>query len=84
MRRLAVPLAMGLLLWACSSPEATRVRGGDRGADVGNVSDVLEMHAGSQPYWETPRLVEAGAPMPAASPSPASAGPGSRDAAQRR
>jgi hypothetical protein len=44
---------------ACTSPEATRTRGGGPGADVGNRSEHVEMHAGSQPYWETPQLIPA-------------------------
>jgi hypothetical protein len=43
----------------CTSPEATRTRGGGPGADVGNRSEHVEMHAGSQPYWKTPQLIPA-------------------------
>jgi hypothetical protein len=72
--RVAVALAVSLLLFAaCSSPEATRARGGGNGADVGNVADVVQMHAGSQPYWNTPRLVEPVGPMPLALPRQAPA-----------
>lgn len=42
---------------ACSSPEATRMRGGGPGADVGNRGEVVQMHGGSQPYWRTPHLI---------------------------
>jgi hypothetical protein len=38
---------------ACTSPEATRMRAGGPGADVGNRGDV-ELHAGSRPYYRTP------------------------------
>ena len=70
----AVALAVSLLLFAgCSSPEATRTRGGGNGADVGNVGDVVQMHAGSRPYWNTPRLVEPVGPMPLALPRQAPA-----------
>ena len=41
---------------ACASPEATRVRGQGRGADVRNVGAVVAMHEGSDPYWRTPRV----------------------------
>ena len=41
---------------ACASPEATRVRGQGRGADVGNVTGSVAMHEGSDPYWRTPRV----------------------------
>jgi len=43
-------------LAACVSPEATRT-GGGRGADVGNRTKVVEMHEGSQPFWETPQII---------------------------
>ncbi|HWP35791.1 MAG TPA: hypothetical protein VNM66_09355 [Thermodesulfobacteriota bacterium] len=46
-------IASGLLA-ACSSPEASRVRGGGPGADVGNRDAQVEMHAGSKPYYNTP------------------------------
>ena len=45
-------LAMGLM--ACTSPEAKRSRGGGPGADIGNCSSVVDMHEGSQPYYQTP------------------------------
>jgi hypothetical protein len=41
----------------CDSPEATRVRGGGPGADVGNRSGTVEMHGGSQPFWKTPERI---------------------------
>ena len=55
-------LAIGLLgtlfaLLGCVSPEATRARGGGPGGDRGNRGEVVEMHAGSVPYYETPRLL---------------------------
>jgi hypothetical protein len=43
-------------LGGCTSPEATRTRGG-RGADVGNRPQIVEMHEGSQPFWETPERI---------------------------
>jgi hypothetical protein len=45
-----------LLLAACTSPEATRVRAGGPGADVGNRSAVVRLHEGADPFWKTPRI----------------------------
>jgi|GEM_PF-3396393 len=56
-RRIAVAGAI-VLLGACSSPEATRMRAGGPGADVGNVRPVVELHGGARPYHDTPRLIE--------------------------
>jgi hypothetical protein len=39
---------------ACRSPEATRSRGGGRGADTGNHAKTVRMHEGSYPFWKTP------------------------------
>lgn len=47
-------LMFGWALVACTSPEARRTRGGGPGADVGNRSTVVEIHAGAQPYYQTP------------------------------
>jgi hypothetical protein len=41
----------------CDSPEATRIRGGGPGADVGNRSRTVEMHGGSRPFWRTPERI---------------------------
>lgn len=54
-RLLAASLA---LLPACGSPEAARTRGGGPGADVGNWTQPVEMHAGAQPFHETPCATE--------------------------
>jgi hypothetical protein len=54
-RRLGLTLGLAVVLAACTSPEATRVRGGGPGADPGNRSRVVQMHEGSRPYWNTPR-----------------------------
>jgi len=57
----------------CRSPEATRVRGGGPGADIGNRTPVVEMHAGSRPYHETPcvtKPVECTGPLPVFGPKP--------------
>ena len=51
----AVMLA-ALVLCACTSPEATRMRAGGPGADVGNHGRVVELHGGSNPFWHTPRM----------------------------
>jgi len=54
-----------LALAGCTSPEASRRRGGGPGADVGNRGPVVEMHEGSRPYHGTPRLIgEIAAPGP--------------------
>lgn len=50
-------LAGAVVLGACSSPEASRVRGGGPGADVGNRTEVVEFHAGAEPYYGTPCAV---------------------------
>jgi hypothetical protein len=42
---------------ACSSPEATRMRSGGPGADVGNRSPVVQMHEGSRPFHDTPTRI---------------------------
>ena len=52
--------ALGLVLLAatlaaCTSPEATRTRAGGPGGDTGNRQPVVELHEGSEPYWQTPR-----------------------------
>lgn len=54
---LIVGLALTLALAACTSPEATRVRAGGPGADVGNRQPVVRMHDGARPYWRTPNLL---------------------------
>ena len=41
----------------CDSPEATRSRGGGPGADPQNRPAVVEMHAGSRQYFDTPVLI---------------------------
>jgi hypothetical protein len=51
---LAVLLALAA---ACTSPEATRQRAGGPGADTGNRGEQVRMHEGSEPYWNTPRVL---------------------------
>jgi hypothetical protein len=53
-----VLLLLGVILaGGCTSPESTRERGGGPGADAGNRGQPVVMHAGSQPYAGTPRLI---------------------------
>jgi hypothetical protein len=59
MTRVVVVVLSVLTLAACASPEATRVRAGGPGADVGNRGRVVQMHQGSEPFWHTPRVVPA-------------------------
>jgi hypothetical protein len=49
-------LVLAGLCLGCTSPEATRTRGGGPGADVGNRGEIVSMHDGSDPYWATPRI----------------------------
>ncbi len=62
MRRAVVLAALLLAATGCTSPEATRLRAGGSGADVGNRGTTVRMHEGSQPYWATPRIAGAGVP----------------------
>ena len=67
MRRAIVLLALAALA-GCSSPEATRQRGGGPGADVGNRGSI-ELHAGADPYANTPLVLpQAESAVVAASP----------------
>jgi hypothetical protein len=54
---LALLIAAALAVAACESPEARRGRGSGPGADVGNRGPTVQMHEGSRPYWDTPRLL---------------------------
>lgn len=45
------------VLWACTSPETTRTRGGGAGADVGNRTKIVRMHEGSKPFEKTPQII---------------------------
>ena len=56
MGRLIVAAGILLFLTACNSPEASRVRGGSTGGDVGNRASV-ELHGGSEIYHRTPVLI---------------------------
>jgi hypothetical protein len=46
-------VAGALLLAACASPEAGRVRGGGPGADIGNRGATVIFHNGAKPYRYT-------------------------------
>ena len=63
-RRALAAIALLAALGGCTSPEATRVRAGGRGGDVGNRGDI-ELHGGSQPYYRTPTGGEGLLPRPA-------------------
>jgi len=55
-------------LAGCASPEASRVRGGGPGADVGNHGAVTVLHQGARMYYRTPCRtvkVKCSGPMPA-------------------
>ena len=66
LRPLAMTMACALLIPACASPEAGR-RPGHPGADVKNWGRPVELHAGAQPYHNTPCVtdkVECHGPLP--------------------
>ena len=65
-------LAMTALFVSCTSPEAGRPRGAP-GADIHNRGNPVEMHAGAQPYHDTPCVtepVECHGPPPVFGPTP--------------
>ena len=51
-------LCAAFLLLGCQSPEVKRTRGGGPGADLGYRGATVEMHEGSEPYYETPQLID--------------------------
>jgi hypothetical protein len=55
---IALAISASAFVAACTSPEATRLRGGGPGADPRNRSTVVFMHEGSRPYHGTPRVIE--------------------------
>lgn len=63
-RLIAAALVLSATLAGCASPEATRVSGSGSGGDVGNRTEVVDMHEGSQPYWRTPRAPDITPPPP--------------------
>jgi hypothetical protein len=65
-------LLIPLLITACSSPEAGR-QPGHPGADVKNWGRPVELHAGAEPYYDTPCVterVECRGPLPVFGPTP--------------
>ena len=62
MKRMWIPLAAGLAIAGCTSPEATRQRGGGPGGDIGNRPEQVLMHEGSRQYWETPVRISSEGP----------------------
>lgn len=50
-------VALLLYLSACASPETTRTRGGGPGADMGNRTKSVQMHEGSRPFENTPKII---------------------------
>jgi len=57
----------GCVIWSCVSPEASRVRGGGPGADLGNRSGNVRLHGGAKMYYHTPcrtEKVKCSGPMP--------------------
>ena len=57
-------LAFAGVVIGCSSPEATRMRAGGPGADVGNRQPVVQIHEGARPYWNTPERLGKDIGMP--------------------
>ena len=54
----ALSMTSGVLLsLACASPEAGR-KPGHSGADVKNWGNPVQLHAGAQPYHDTPCVTE--------------------------
>lgn len=60
-RTLTVAVASAIAA-GCTSPEATRQRGGGPGGDPGNRPAQVLMHEGSRQYWETPVRIPSAAP----------------------
>jgi hypothetical protein len=57
--KLALLTIVTAVVAGCTSPEATRSRGGGPGADVGNRGSIVRMHEGSRPYEDTPKIIGA-------------------------
>jgi hypothetical protein len=51
----------GMALAACS-PEATRIREGGPGGDIGNRSGTVQIHGTINPYYQTPRYLGTAVP----------------------
>jgi hypothetical protein len=56
-REATAVIGLFLVLGGCTSPETRRTRGGGPGADVGNRGEIVEMHEGSKPFYETPKII---------------------------
>jgi hypothetical protein len=56
--KIVLVVSAALLLFGCQSPETQRTRGAGPGADLGYHGDPVELHAGSEPYYETPQLLD--------------------------
>ena len=72
MPRILRAVVMTLAFAACASPEAGRMPG-QPGADVKNWGHPVELHAGAQPYHDTPCVterVECHGPLPVFGPTP--------------
>ena len=54
MRTALALVGLAALVIGCTSPEATRMRAGGAGADVGNRTPIVHIHEGAQPFWDTP------------------------------
>ena len=54
MKRILPALLIVLAAAGCTSPEATRTRGGGPGGDPNNRPANVMMHEGSRQYWQTP------------------------------
>ena len=52
-----IPVALLVYVAACTSPETARTRGGGPGADVGNRAKFVQMHEGSRPFENTPKII---------------------------
>jgi hypothetical protein len=63
MLRLTCVAVLALLAVGCTSPEATRVRGGGAGGDIGNRPPFVKMHEGSRQYWKTPLRIGEAMPL---------------------
>jgi hypothetical protein len=56
-------IGLALALAGCTSPEATRMRAGGQGADIGNRGQV-QLHANADPYYKTPTQGQGLLPRP--------------------
>lgn len=55
--QLIIPVALLFYVAACTSPETARTRGGGPGADSGNRAKFVQMHEGSIPFENTPKII---------------------------